>query len=279
MRNRAIQLLIPFLVVAAFMVGLIGGTASPASASGLTPPIWVVTPNPNPPNPVQSSLTGISCVGQSFCMAVGTSSANTGQSTGVQTTLVEEWNGTSWSIVPSPNPPGSNALLTGVSCPSTTDCVVVGWSTASQSSPDVPLAEIWNGSNWSIVNVPAGSWSGQTILLGVSCSEPTDCWAAGAQGPITLLEHWDGSSWAGLSVPQPPGTLSSISCSSATDCIAVGAGGSVNGRPTNPLSVQWNGRSWSVLSTPTVLTYTTHLSGISCSSSTSCTAEIGRAHV
>jgi hypothetical protein len=41
--------------------------------------------------------------------------------------LVEQWNGTTWSIVTSPNPSGSTQpTLAAVSCPSTTSCYAVG---------------------------------------------------------------------------------------------------------------------------------------------------------
>jgi len=42
-------------------------------------------------------------------------------------TLIEGWNGTTWSLQPSANPDGApqNTLL-GVSCPAATVCVAVG---------------------------------------------------------------------------------------------------------------------------------------------------------
>ena len=65
-------------------------------------------------------------------------------------TLVERWNGTSWSIVTSPNPSGATfAVLSGVSCPSTTSCYAVG-----ESALDKTLVEHWNGTSWSIVASP-----------------------------------------------------------------------------------------------------------------------------
>jgi hypothetical protein len=41
-------------------------------------------------------------------------------------TLAERWNGTSWSIQATPNPPGLRAGLSAVTCPSAGVCTAVG---------------------------------------------------------------------------------------------------------------------------------------------------------
>ena len=42
-------------------------------------------------------------------------------------TLAERWNGTSWTIQPTPSPPGAHSSdLTGISCTSATACTAVG---------------------------------------------------------------------------------------------------------------------------------------------------------
>jgi hypothetical protein len=46
---------------------------------------------------------------------------------GVDVTLAERWNGSSWAIQSTPNPTGARSnILYGVSCPSTTACTAVG---------------------------------------------------------------------------------------------------------------------------------------------------------
>ena len=79
--------------------------------------------SPNPSG--YSFLNGVSCASTTSCDAVGYSASSPLFSTG--STLVEHWNGTSWSIVTSPNPLGATAAaLHGVSCPSTTTCFAAG---------------------------------------------------------------------------------------------------------------------------------------------------------
>ena len=64
----------------------------------------------------------MSCSSPAACTAVGfQSTANTEQ------TLIESWNGSAWSIVPSPNTsPSEVNLLLGVSCSSSSACTAVG---------------------------------------------------------------------------------------------------------------------------------------------------------
>jgi hypothetical protein len=70
----------------------------------------------------------VSCRTGNFCEAVGYS-ATGGVSGGAITTLAEMWNGQTWTIEPTPNPPGaSNSYLTGVSCLGGNFCEAVGYS-------------------------------------------------------------------------------------------------------------------------------------------------------
>ena len=66
-------------------------------------------------------------------------------------TLVEHWNGTSWSIVAAPSG-SSQSQLAQVTCPSATSCYAVGHY--FDGSADKTLVEHWNGTSWSIVTSP-----------------------------------------------------------------------------------------------------------------------------
>lgn len=54
--------------------------------------------------------------------------------------LTEDWNGRSWSVIPTPG--GSNDILDGVAAPSRSDVWAVG------STESFPLIEHWNGEIW-----------------------------------------------------------------------------------------------------------------------------------
>jgi hypothetical protein len=66
-------------------------------------------------------LAHVSCPAASTtCVAVGDYVAGSNDKT-----LVERWNGTSWSVTASPNP-STSAQLAGVSCSTATACDAVG---------------------------------------------------------------------------------------------------------------------------------------------------------
>ena len=196
---------------------------------------WAIVASPSPSGSNDASLAGVSCAAPTNCVAVGLAIASSTKHTTPQT-LTERWNGTDWSIVPSPNPTGVTALpiLTDVSCATTTDCTSVGLSTTFNTTTlairTLTLTEHWNGTTWSIVPSPNPSKT-QSLLTGVSCTSTTDCNAVGdnqtAATTNTLIEHWDGSTWATVTTPNPPGAssaaLSGVSCPTATSCYAVGS--------------------------------------------------------
>ena len=67
------------------------------------------------------------------------------------TAVIEHWDGTSWSVVPSPNPnPQGNNGLVAVAGVSAGDV----WAAGHQLQG--PFIEHWNGKGWNIVSTPAG---------------------------------------------------------------------------------------------------------------------------
>jgi hypothetical protein len=90
---------------------------------------------------------GVSCATAQTCMAVGEKFTHGT----VSPTLVEQWNGSSWATVPSPNPPGPGiGIFHGISCPQATNCWAVGVWENNIGTVGV-LIEHWNGTAWTIV--------------------------------------------------------------------------------------------------------------------------------
>lgn len=83
-----------------------------------------------------------------------------------------------------------------------------------------------------------------------------------------------GSSWVPQPIPRPRGSkgtkLAAVSCSSTRSCVAVGSFRR-RGRVFT-LAERWNGKLWSITSTPNVARSDNVLEGVSCSSRTSCVA-------
>lgn len=241
------------LVSAAVIAGVLW-IAPVASAAGG----WVEQPAPSPASSAFTFLLGISCSAEDFCVAVGHWTLPGNGGTLGDAPLVEQWDGTAWSIVPSPTPPGAlTAYVYGVSCTSSSACVAVGAydTSASWSNPSIPFAERWDGSSWTLQSVPDPDPSLFADLVGISCSSERACTAVGAadavsNGPHPLVERWDGTSWSVQPSPTSAiGALSSVSCPAASSCVAVGIDQSdVNSPAGLPLAETWDGTGWTVRS-------------------------------
>jgi hypothetical protein len=176
--------------------------------------------------------------------ATGELSEGTGQQT-----LVEHWNGTAWTRVPSPNLPGSTAsFLQSVAAESASNAWAVGYAAVGGSSKAITMH--WNGHRWTLL--PASSPGGDAQLLGVAFSWTNNVWAVGYVNPPcgggchTLAEHWNGATgnWRDIPTPNPSAAyldmLWSVSAVSRSNIWAVGTTdyGST-------LIVHWNGKTWS----------------------------------
>ena len=237
--------------------------------------VWRVVPSPSP-SPA-SELLGVSCVSSTYCIAVGSSGPGQGNSVPSNLTLVEVWDGSTWTVVPSPNTGSPENMLRGVSCVTPTYCVAVGESGNPMGSTQT-LTELWNGTAWSITPSPnPGSVSNG--LFGVSCTNPTACMAVGLDGSdpgadSALAEFWNGTTWsvAPSPSPAPDSQLSGVSCPSAASCVAVGSQGNAQGTVFLTLAESWNGSSWTVIPSPSYGPYLNFLAAVSCTSPTNCVA-------
>jgi hypothetical protein len=177
------------------------------------------------------------------CWAVGGTQLNVA--------IADHWDGSAWTVVHLPAPRGSGSTnLPGISCTGVTSCWAAGDYQSVATSKELPYAEHWDGSAWSVVTMPHPPRSFDTEVASVSCTGPADCWAVGtaSSGPVRqLIEHWDGHSWALRQVPAigSRSTLAGVSCAGATDCWITGSDGR-NG----PLAAHWNGHIWTVAPQP-----------------------------
>ncbi|HWD54594.1 MAG TPA: hypothetical protein VG346_05705 [Acidimicrobiales bacterium] len=216
------------------------------------------------------SLGGVVCFSATDCTAVGsyTVGVNTAQ------TLVEQWNGTAWLVVPSPNAGAGNNYLGNLSCLLPTSCMAVG------AANGLPLFESWNGSTWSIVPNPNPSPSLGDALNDVTCTNRSFCVAVGDQHAASmsypsLIEMWNGTSWAIVPSPSMPSSdeniLEGVACTDPTNCVATGHWSDANDTTDQTFIERWDGTSWSIVSSPnTSSTLQNDLSGVTCSAGTQC---------
>jgi hypothetical protein len=224
---------------------------------------WTAQPDATPV--VAAESAGIACRWAKDCMAVG------GRLSGM--TLAEHWNGRKWSALTTKH----DGELIGVACPATGNCTAVGQNMGGKA-----LAAHWNGKAWSDQSVASPDQF--NALGGVSCTAVKDCVAVGTGGSVTssaldlapLAEHWTGGKWAVLTVPDPApagdaSELNSVSCTSATNCMAVGDYSDQADTTDTTVAEQWNGTTWTVLTTPSPAKFSI-LGSVSCPSAGHCIA-------
>jgi hypothetical protein len=237
---------------------------------------WAVVPSVNVPSTTDDELDSVSCVGATFCVAVGKSG---------QGAVAETWNGTGWTLA-TPVLPSSvtqGALLSSVSCVSTMVCEVLGTGYTATDTP-VVFGNQWNGTAWSLVSAATPTASGTPPLIeatGMDCVTTVWCVAVGttdAGSPTTtpFAEQWNGTSWSLTSVAVPSGVgvtgsyLASVSCAGSSFCEAVGQ---TIGTNNQNLIENWNGTQWSIVTSPdTSATESQGLKAVDCFSPTTCSA-------
>jgi hypothetical protein len=260
----------------AFRVGELEHTAT--LAERWNGKVWTIQEPPNPKEARFSNLSGISCTSSEVCTAVG---SYTNAEDTISYTLAERWNGKVWTIQETPNPTGAKTGdLSGVSCASSEACTAIGWYTNSTGS-HLTLAERWNGKAWTIQETPNPTNSSE--LAGVSCTSSEACIAVGQYTESSGLEtafaeRLNGATWLVTPVPGARTSSASVSCASSSRCFAVGR--IKNGSHANSelgLVHEWNGTEWLTASTGVKYenpseAVSSQLSGVSCASSTACTA-------
>jgi len=130
--------------------------------------------------------------------------------------LIEHWDGSSWSIVSSPNKGSNSSQFSAITAVSAKNIWAVG-SFQKGSFPGTfqTLVEQWNGSAWTIVKSPNVKALNNS-LSAVTATSAHDIWAVGsAFNPSgntaqTLIEHFNGSQWSIVASPDPSSTFNDL---------------------------------------------------------------------
>jgi hypothetical protein len=173
----------------------------------------------------QAALTSIVVPGPAQAWAVGWS-----ESGGTFQSLVERWDGTSWTVVDAPQAPGADStLLLDAASDGSGGLWATGYS--ATGSRYATLAEHFDGTSWTIVPTVDPN-STATILRAVTTISKNDAWAVGMDQDQSgsyrpLLEHWDGTSWSvfvGALLGNADAPLQTVASLSGTDTWAAGVG-------------------------------------------------------
>lgn len=216
---------------------------------------WSVVASPNSGS-YGSLLNNIVATSKSNAFAIGNSYDQKGNSL----TLIEHWNGTTWSIMPGPNQ-APNGTLLGITALSQANIWAAGSYFNSNLEHNQTLIEHWNGVKWSIISSPNVSGTDNT-LADIHAVASNDVWAVGYTGPDVaftqhnaLMEHWDGHKWSIVSHPasQLSGNLTAISVISAKNIWVVGQYLPTGNDATfQTLAEHWDGTQWSIIPTANI---------------------------
>lgn len=216
------------------------GTRAALSCSG-----WSIVPSPNA-STGNNQLLSVAIGSHKDAWAVGNS---TDASTSVLHTLTEHWNGSSWSVVPSPDAGSSlNILLKVAYIPGTKTLWAVGVSMNS-GGPQQTLIEHFDGTSWSIVPSP-NFGTADNGLNDVVVLSKRNAWAVGnSTSTQTLIEHWNGVSWSLSPSPIAPATAGLQAITRVPGTKELWAVGQVQ---PNTLTLHFDGTSWSIVPSPNV---------------------------
>jgi hypothetical protein len=254
-------------------VGTAGAGASPVP---VMPATWSLGSIPSPSLTHNIQLASVTCASSTFCVAVGNQDTAT-----VNSSLIERWDGSKWSIVKSLDPAGAGeSQLYGVSCAGPSFCVAVGvWGPGSTFVN--PLIEQWNGTAWTLATGANPSGSVATQLSAVSCLSSMWCTGVGytkdgSNNRHALVEKWDGTAWTVVTTTPPTGETTSqfdaLSCAKSSWCMAVGGYTNASSNFVS-LAEVWNGTAWSVVPSPNPGAGTSgELNGVSCAGGGFCAA-------
>jgi hypothetical protein len=169
--------------------------------------------------------------------------------------LAAHFDGSAWKAVPTPNAGPNFNTFFGVAANSG-KAWAVGVHLDSNFKARA-LIEAWDGAKWTIASNPQPG-AEKDILFAASATSPSDAWAVGEQQGANarfggLVEHFDGSAWSAVNVPNPGdagNSLYGVKAVGPDDVWVVGQALTSSGSDT-ALVEHWDGKTWSVVPTPT----------------------------
>jgi len=214
---------------------------------------WTAFPAPMIKGDNNSFLQGVVAISPTLAWAAGnvTDGAHPGQ-------VIEQWNGTRWSLFPGPKfGKKDQADVFAMTASSAHDVWAIGSLMNRGTGLVSPLFEHWNGTSWTATTVE----SNHEFLFGASADATNDAWAAGFNGSNnieTAAMHWDGANWKSVATPnvgEGTNKLNAVLALAPNDVWAVGFSTPValpEQAATLTLIEHFDGTSWTVVPSPNV---------------------------
>ena len=223
-------------VTSCFAVGSYSGTTGGGTDNGFGLLLrwaagkWTAAAAPTPAGSPVVILSAVSCPSTTLCFATGEYGSGPDQEP-----LILRWSGGKWAVVKVALPAGAaaspQAVMNGLSCPSTTHCVAVGFYADTQGRQEGVLLTR-SGTTWTAARAPVlGGAAGNpwVSLDSVSCPTASQCTVGGgyentAAQSVGLLLMWGGQAWKAVPAPRGAYMAEGISCPTTTRCVAVSPG-------------------------------------------------------
>lgn len=189
---------------------------------------WTTANISLPAGGTSGELQDVSCSTTTTCTAVGWYDANSLP----RRPLIQRLSGATWTTQVGVTPSVATlSQLQGVACTTNTTCNAVGlYQDSTGDTTQHSLAQLWDGSSWTLKTVADPSGSVDAGLTDISCYATSGCVAVGTYNNTTTQEPlaagWNGTGWALQSVPKASGvsdaSLAGVSCPTSTTCRAAG---------------------------------------------------------
>jgi hypothetical protein len=214
---------------------------------------WTAFPAPMIKGDNNSFLQGVVALSPTLAWAAGnvTDGAHPGQ-------VIEQWNGTKWSLFPGPKfGKKDQADVFAMTASSARDVWAIGSLVNLGTGLVSLLFEHWNGTAWTATT----GESSNEFLFGASADAANDAWAVGFNGSDnieTSAMHWDGANWKTVATPnvgEGTNKLNAVLALAPNDVWAVGFSTPVappKQAATLTLIEHFNGTSWTVVPSPNV---------------------------
>ncbi len=238
-----------FSTVAIGLLVMLFALTSVAQAASVSCGTWRIVNSPNP-SPGGNGLQAVASLSPTNVWTIGFQVIGASKGSVVAQTLVEHYNGSSWSVIPSPNVGTGNNTLKAIAAVSANNIWAVGSDDASNGGQQTLILH-YNGSKW---NVFPSTNTG--VLSSIAVVSANNIYAVGAGSSGTLIEQYNGTTWKIVHSPNrnPFDVLNAVAVVSASNIYAVGFSTNDMGSAVT-LVEHFNGSAWSIISSPNPLPY------------------------
>lgn len=238
-----------FSTIAIGLLIMLFALTSVAQAASMSCGTWRVVASSNP-GPGGNDLQAVATLSPTSVWAVGFQATGGSKGGAVTQTLVEHFNGSHWSVIPSPNVSASYNTLQAIAAVSANNIWAAGYDDASNGVHQTLILH-YNGAKWSVFPTTNAG-----VLSGIAAVSANNIYTVGTSSNGTLIEQYNGTAWIVVPSPNkhPFDLLKAVAVVSANNIYAVGVTTDYQ-TITQTLVEHFDGSTWNIVSSPNPLPY------------------------